>query len=100
MRELAPRVQLHTLKCPIFQWKRCNIEWFKVDHYSFPSGHTFNAFLLFYILNHNGFLIGYMYYLIPYLVGLSRIVLKVHYISDVLVGGLLAKMIYYYLMVF
>ena len=27
-----------------------NREWMKVDYYSFPSGHTFNAFLLFYIL--------------------------------------------------
>lgn len=81
---------------PFTDNKIFNREWFKVDHYSFPSGHTFNAFLLFYILNHNGFLSGYMYYLIPYLIGLSRIVLNVHYPSDVLVGGLLAKIVYIY----
>lgn len=71
-----------------------NQEWFKLDVYSFPSGHTLNAFLLFYILQHRVFLIDNIYYIIPYLVGLSRIVLKVHYPSDVLVGGLLAKILY------
>ena len=79
---------------PFIDNKIINREWFKVDHYSFPSGHTFNAFLLFYILNHNGFLIGDFYYIIPYLVGLSRVVLNVHYLSDVFVGGLLAKILY------
>ena len=79
---------------PFIDNKIINREWFKIDSYSFPSGHTFNAFLLFYILNHNGFLIGDFYYIIPYLVGLSRVVLNVHYLSDVFVGGLLAKILY------
>lgn len=78
---------------PFSNNKRCNREWFKVDHYSFPSGHTLNAFLLFYILQHRGFLIGNIYYTIPCIVGLSRIVLNVHYPSDVFVAGLLAKML-------
>ena len=77
---------------PFVNTKIINHEWFKVTHYSFPSGHTLNAFLLFYILQHHGYLIGNIYYIIPYLVGLSRIVLKVHYPSDVFVAGLLAKM--------
>jgi undecaprenyl-diphosphatase len=77
---------------PFSNNKIINREWFKLDNYSFPSGHTLNAFLLFYILQHRGFLIGNIYYIIPYLVGLSRIVLKVHYPSDVFVAGLLAKM--------
>ena len=79
---------------PFVNTEIINQEWFKVDHYSFPSGHTLNAFLLFYILQHHGYLIGNIYYIIPYIVGLSRIVLKVHYPSDVLVGGLLAKIVY------
>ena len=77
---------------PFVNTEIINQEWFKVDHYSFPSGHTLNAFLLFYILQHHGYLIGNIYYIIPCIVGLSRIVLKVHYPSDVLVGGLFAKM--------
>ena len=77
---------------PFTKTQIINQEWFRVDTYSFPSGHTLNAFLLFYILQHHGYLIGNIYYIIPCIVGLSRIVLKVHYPTDVLVGGLFAKM--------
>lgn len=63
-----------------------NFEIMYIDDYSFPSGHTFNAFLLFYIFKYNS--------IIPYLVGLSRIYLGVHYPSDVISGALLAKICY------
>lgn len=62
----------------------------KLDTYSFPSGHTFNAFLLFYILRENG-IINNNYKILAYMVGLSRIFLGVHYPSDVITGALLAK---------
>jgi membrane-associated phospholipid phosphatase len=78
---------------PFIDSEIINREWMKVDYYSFPSGHTFNAFLLFYILKHNGFLIDNIYSILPYLVGLSRVLLGVHYPSDVIVGGLLAKLL-------
>lgn len=69
-----------------------NLEKLKLDYYSFPSGHTLNAFLLFYILRENGIVNNY-FKVIPYLVGLSRVMLGVHYPTDVIAGGVLAKVL-------
>lgn len=61
----------------------------KIDIYSFPSGHTSRATMLiglakfFTIINWRAF------YLLPVLVGTSRIVLGRHYVTDVMAGMLL-----------
>jgi len=60
------------------------------DPFSFPSGHTLNAFLLSYILRKN---ININFGVLPYLVGLSRVYLGVHYPSDIIGGFLLTKII-------
>jgi len=64
-----------------------------LDSYSFPSMHTFNAFLLFYILRSNGVINNY-YKIIPYSIAISRIFLGVHYPTDVIIGAILAKVVF------
>jgi undecaprenyl-diphosphatase len=65
------------------------IDTYSIDPYSFPSGHTFNAFLLTSFLKQNGLNIT----LLPYLVALSRIYMGVHYPSDIIGGIVFSKII-------
>ena len=66
-----------------------------LDRYSFPSGHTMNA------VNFS-LMIGYfhpilLFIVIPFtfLVAISRVVLGMHYPSDVVIGALLGSMVAY-----
>ena len=64
------------------------------DPYSFPSGHTLNAFLLSYIVKKN---MNINIYPIAYMVGLSRVFMGVHYPSDIIGAIVLAKVIIHFL---
>ena len=69
-----------------------NLDNSKLDPYSFPSGHVFVASLLMMYLKDN--LSGKYKTIIILLVGLSRIMLGVHYLSDVIASYLLAKSLF------
>jgi undecaprenyl-diphosphatase len=60
-----------------------------LDQYSFPSGHTMHAvaFSIIVIAHHHELI----YLVMPFtaLIALSRIVLGLHYPTDVIVGGLI-----------
>lgn len=67
-----------------------NLETMNFDNYSFPSGHTFNAFLLYFIIKPT----NKIWITIPILVGLSRIYMGVHYLTDIIGAILFAKILF------
>ena len=62
----------------------------EIDKYSFPSGHTFFAVVLTYIIKKK---LNINIEFFPYLVGLSRIYLGCHYPSDIIGSFILTKII-------
>jgi len=72
------------------------METMSIDEFSFPSGHTFNALILLYLLKKSGDITKETYHmlkLLPIIVGLSRIYLGVHYPSDVIGAYIFFKLV-------
>ncbi|MDJ0710522.1 MAG: phosphatase PAP2 family protein [Woeseiaceae bacterium] len=64
-----------------------------LDRYSFPSGHTMHA-VSFAVL-YSAYIPEFAWLMVPFaiLVGLSRVILGLHYPSDVVAGGLLGALL-------
>lgn len=65
------------------------------DEFSFPSGHTTAAFMMAALIAVFFPALTAIAYLWASLIGLSRIMLRVHFLSDVLAGALLGTLIAY-----
>jgi membrane-associated phospholipid phosphatase len=64
------------------------------DHLSFPSGHTSAAFTLATVASHHyGWKVGVPAYVLASGIGLSRIEMNKHYLSDVLAGAALGVIV-------
>jgi len=65
------------------------------DEFSFPSGHTTAGFMMALLISH-----FYVWAMVPMyiwasLIGLSRVVLRVHFVSDIVAGALLGSLLGY-----
>lgn len=68
-------------------------ELFAFDQFSFPSGHTMNAFALGSVLVPALPALAVPLFLVAGSIGVSRVILGLHFLSDVLVGALLGLLI-------
>ena len=64
-----------------------------LDRYSFPSGHTLHAVAFSWLAVRNYPELGWVLIPLASLIGFSRVVLGLHYPSDVLAGGALGVML-------
>jgi undecaprenyl-diphosphatase len=60
-----------------------------LDRFSFPSGHTLHAVVFSLVATAHYPALGWLVWAFTALVALSRLVLGLHYVSDVLIGALL-----------
>jgi undecaprenyl-diphosphatase len=61
------------------------------DQFSFPSGHTMTAFSIAMVVSYFYPTLEWPLYFLALSIGLSRVVLGMHFLSDVLAGGLLGS---------
>ncbi|MBN2370333.1 MAG: phosphatase PAP2 family protein [Vicinamibacteria bacterium] len=66
---------------------------FDFDEFSFPSGHTVNAFALAVVLAAYFPLLAVLWFLIAANIGMARILLRFHHPTDVLAGALIGTLI-------
>jgi len=60
--------------------------WDRFDRYSFPSGHAARTASIAIVMGINYPHYAPSFFLLPFIVGLCRIALGIHYLSDILVG--------------
>jgi undecaprenyl-diphosphatase len=78
---------------PFERLKINNIPILPPDRYSFPSGHTSAAFLFATLISLNFPAFTMILFIYAFLVGLSRIILNLHYPTDVFIGSKLGFLI-------